>query len=145
MQNKTVEKDWYLFDAKDKVLGRLATEIATLLRGKNKPGFLPNVDNGDHVVVLNSNKVVLTGKKEEQKRYYKHTGYLGNLKTYTVPELREKHPEEIIKHAVRGMLPKNKLADIFMNRLDIYSEDTHPHQNVKFKNSPSEIKADAAK
>jgi large subunit ribosomal protein L13 len=134
MQNKTTEKEWYLFDAKGKVLGRLSTEIATLLRGKSKPGFLPNVDNGDHVVVINANKVVLTGKKEEQKRYYKHTGYLGNLKTYTVPELREDNPEEIINHSVRGMLPKNKLADLFMGRLNVYAGDTHPHQNVKFKN-----------
>jgi large subunit ribosomal protein L13 len=134
MQNKSTEKDWYIFDAKGKVLGRLATEIATLLRGKNKPGFLPNIDNGDHVVVLNAKEVALTGKKEEQKRYYKHTGYLGNLKTYTVPELREDHPEEIINHAVRGMLPKNKLSDLFMGRLNVYAGDTHPHQNVKFKN-----------
>jgi len=134
MQNKTIEKDWYFFDADQRVLGRLATEIATLLRGKNKPGFLPNVDNGDHVVVINAGKVVLTGKKEEQKRYYKHTGYLGNLKTYTVADLREKHPEELLNHAIRGMLPKNKLSDLFMGHLHSYVGESHPHQNVKFKN-----------
>lgn len=131
---KNNEKQWYLFDAKDAVLGRLSTEIANILRGKNKPTFQSNLDNGDYVVVINAAKVVLTGKKEDQKRYYKHTGYIGNLKTTAVSELREKKPEEIIKHAVSGMLPKNRLRDDFMGRLKIYKGSSHPHTNAKFVN-----------
>lgn len=132
--NETNNRNWYLFDANKKVLGRLSTEIADLLRGKKKTCFANYKDCGDYVVVVNAEKVLLTGKKEEQKRYYKHTGYLGNLKTFTVPELREKKPEEIISHAVAGMLPKNKLQDIFLSRLKIYAGSSHPHQNIKFNN-----------
>lgn len=128
------QRNWYIFDAKGKTLGRLATEIADLLRGKKKPIFVNNQDCGDYVVVLNAGKVELTGKKEEQKRYYKHTGYIGNLKTKTVPEIREQKPEFLIKHAVEGMLPKNKLQDKFMARLKVYTGKEHPHQNVKFVN-----------
>ena len=127
-------RNWYIFDAKDRVLGRLATEIADLLRGKKKSNFAPNVDNGDFVVVVNAEKVVLTGRKEDQKKYYKHTGYLGNLKTYTVPELRKDHPEKLLQNAVYGMLPKNKLQDLFMGRLKVYAGSKHPHVNAKFKN-----------
>lgn len=128
-------REWYLFDAKDEVLGRLATKTADLLRGKKKPCFANHLDCGDYVVIVNAEKVLLTGKKEDQKRYYKHTGYLGNLKTSTVPELRAKNPAKIIEHAVAGMLPKNKLQDDFMSRLKIYKGKDHPHVNVTFKNS----------
>lgn len=131
---KSEPRLWYLFDAKDEVLGRLSTKIATILRGKDKPSFAPNADLGDYVVVLNAKKVKLTGNKEAQKMYYKHTGYIGNLKSKTIVELREENPEMIIKHAVNGMLPKNKLQDVFMSRLKIYAGNTHPHQNVKFTN-----------
>lgn len=125
---------WHIFDANNQILGRLSTQIADLLRGKGKTTFLNRNDNGDFVVVINAEKIVLTGKKEEQKRYYKHTGYIGNLKTVTVPEMREKKPEEIIRHAVMGMLPKNKLRDNFIKRLKIYKGESHPHQNAKFVN-----------
>lgn len=133
-QNKTTEnRDWYLFDAEGKVLGRMATAIADLLRGKKKVDFAPNADGGDFVVVVNADKFILTGKKEEQKRYYKHTGYLGNLKTFTVADYRKKKPGKIVEEAVRGMLPKNKLQDKFMARLKIYAGSEHPHLNAKFK------------
>lgn len=135
MENKTRELDWYLLDAEGKTVGRFATEIANILRGKNKPTFLPNVDDGDYVVVINADKIAFTGNKEEQKRYYHHTGYLGNLKTYTVADIRKSHPEELIKHAVIGMLPQNKLSKSFSARLKIYTGTEHPHQNIKFKNA----------
>jgi large subunit ribosomal protein L13 len=134
MQANNTQKDWYLIDAKDKALGRTATEIANLLRGKIKATFANNTDGGDFVVVINADKFVLTGKKMDQKRYYKHTGYLGNLKTTTVPELLRSKPEEVIKKAVFGMLPSNKLRDGFMARLKVYTTETHPHANAKFKN-----------
>lgn len=134
MENNKKELDWYLIDAKGEIVGRLATKVADLLRGKKKPSFLPNTDNGDYVVVINADKFVFTGKKEEQKRYYRHTGYLGNLKTFTVEDLKESHPDEVIKHAVEGMLPHNKLSKGFMGRLKIYAGENHPHQNIKFKN-----------
>lgn len=128
------KKVWYIFDAKGAILGRLSTQIADILRGKLKPTFVNHQDTGDFVVVINAEKIVLSGKKEEQKRYYKHTGYIGNLKTHTVPELRAKHPEKILENAVYGMLPKNKLRDPFMKRLKVYVGKEHPHQNIKFVN-----------
>jgi large subunit ribosomal protein L13 len=138
MTTKTqINREWYIFDAKDKILGRLSTEVADLLRGKKKVDFDNAVDSGDCVVIINAEKIVLTGKKEESKRYYKHTGYIGNLKTTTVPELRESKPEQILKHAIYGMLPKNTLRDKKIKRLKIYAGTTHPHQNVKFVNSKS--------
>ena len=136
MKNQSNEnRKWYFFDAKDYVLGRLSTEIAVLLRGKNKIEFANNLDCGDYVVIVNAEKIQLTGKKEEQKRYYKHTGYIGNLKETNVPELRAKKPEQIILRAVMGMLPKNKLQDLFMARLKVYKGSTHPHPNIKFENA----------
>ena len=135
MENTTENRDWYFFDAAGQTLGRLSTQIADLLRGKNKVDFRPNKDGGDFVVVVNADKFVLTGKKMDQKRYYKHTGYLGNLKTDTVSELMAKHPGDVIKRAVQGMLPHNKLQDKFMARLKIYAGAEHPHNNAKFKNS----------
>lgn len=125
---------WYLIDADDAILGRLSTKVANLLRGKDKPDFAPNADNGDFVVVINAKKVKLSGNKESQKMYYKHTGYIGNLKSKTLVEMREKSPETIITHSVSGMLPKNKLQDVFMKRLKVYPGATHPHQNAKFTN-----------
>jgi large subunit ribosomal protein L13 len=133
-KDNTTKRDWYLFDAEDKVLGRISTEIANLLRGKGKTVFENNTDCGDYVVLLNAGKVVLTGNKENEKRYYKHTKYIGNLKTFEFKKLKEDKPEEIIRHAVIGMLPKNKLQKEFISRLKIYRDATHPHQNVKFKN-----------
>ncbi len=134
MLKNNQNKDWYLFDAKGKVLGRLATEIADILRGKKKVDFAPNKDGGDFVVVINADQFILTGKKEDQKRYYHHTGYLGNLKTMTVEDMKTQKPGEILKLAVKGMLPKNKLEDVFMARLKVYADENHPHTNIKFKN-----------
>lgn len=132
MINKTSERDWYMIDANEQVLGRVATEIATLLRGKNKPTFASNLDGGAFVVVINANKVILTGRKEEQKRYYRHSGYLGNLKTETVEDLRRKKPTEMLKIAVRGMLPRNRLKQQFMMRLKLFAGKDHTFGNIKF-------------
>lgn len=134
MLNNIDQKEWYLIDADNKVLGRISTEIAVLLRGKNKITFAPNKDDGSFVVVINADKVVLTGRKEEQNRYYRHSGYLGNLKTETVQDLRKKKPTELLKLSVRGMLPKNRLQDKFMNRLKLFVGDEHTFGNIKFAN-----------
>lgn len=128
-------REWYIFDAKKKILGRLSTQVADILRGKQKVDFDNAVDSGDCVVIINAEKIELTGNKEESKRYYKHTGYIGNLKTTTVPELRKNKPEQILKHAIYGMLPKNTLRDKKIKRLKIYAGEDHPHQNVKFVNN----------
>lgn len=133
-EENTKTVDWYLFDAKDEVLGRLASKIAFILRGKHKSSFAPHLDMGDYCVVINADKFILTGKKEEQKRYYKHTGYIGNLKEFKVKDLKEKQPGEVLRRAIYGMLPSNKLRDLQLKKLKIYSEDTHPHKEIKFKN-----------
>ena len=126
-----VQRKWYLVDAEGKTLGRMATEIATLLRGKHKPTFTPHVDGGDFVVVINADKVVLTGKKLEQKLYRYHTGYVGGLKEITYKHMMETKPEEVVAHAVSGMLPKNKLRSRMMTRLRVFAgaEHTHAAQN----------------
>jgi large subunit ribosomal protein L13 len=131
-QKNNTQRNWYLFDAKEKVLGRLASQIATILMGKNKPGYLPYLDLGDHVVVVNAKDVRLTGRKEKQKQYTSYSGYPGGLKIRTFKELKEAHPEEIIYHAVSGMLPKNRLARQMIKKLHIYSGEEHPYQE-KFK------------
>lgn len=122
-----VERKWYIIDASDKVLGRLATKIATVLRGKHKPNFTPHVDTGDFVVVINAEKVALTGQKAEQKYYKWHTGYPGGYRTRTYKQVLEKHPERIIEHAVKGMLPKNKLGRQMFKKLKVYAGSEHPH------------------
>lgn len=134
MQQNSEQRDWYLIDIKGKTLGRVASEIADLLRGKKKVSFAPNTDGGDFVVAVNCDQFVLTGKKEEQKKYYRHTGYLGNLKTNTVNDLKEKNDGGILRLAVLGMLPKNRLQSLFINRLKLYTGEKHPHVNAKFKN-----------
>ncbi len=126
-----VKEKWYLVDAEGKVLGRMATEIANILRGKNKPVFTPNQDLGDHVVVVNAEKVALTGKKETQKTYYHHTGYIGGIKSTTVKKLRAEKPERIIKSAVNGMLPKTKLGNAIAKKLKVYAGESHPHHAQK--------------
>ena len=123
-----IDKKWYLVDAEGKVLGRIVTEIANVLRGKNKPVFTPHVDTGDFVVVINADKVNLTGKKLLQKVYYRHSGYIGGLKTMTANEMLEKKPEEIIRHAVKGMLPKNRLGRQMLKKLKVYKGTDHPHE-----------------
>lgn len=118
---------WVLVDAADKVLGRLAVDIASILRGKTKPEYTPHVDTGDFVVVINAEKVKLTGNKLEDKMYYHHSGYMGGLKAASAKDLLAKKPEEIIRHAVKGMLPKNSLGKSMFKKLKVYAGSTHPH------------------
>jgi large subunit ribosomal protein L13 len=127
-KKEEVTREWYLVDAENLVLGRMATRIADILRGKNKPIFTPSVDTGDFVIVVNADKIALTGKKLSDKVYYSHSGYPGGIKSISAGELQEKKPGEIIKIAVKGMLPKNKLARHMLNKLKIYSGPNHPHE-----------------
>ncbi len=124
---REIEKKWYVVDAKDKVLGRLATEIASRLRGKHKPTFSPFIDNGDFIVVTNADKIRLTGTKWDDKIYYRHTGYMGGLKETTAREMLVKHPTALILEAVKGMLPKNKLGRAQLKKLKVYAGTEHPH------------------
>lgn len=130
---KEIKRDWHLIDAKDKILGRLSTQIAQLLMGKNKPYFTRHLDCGDNVVVINAQEVKVTGKKEEQKIYYRHSGYPGGLKEVSLSRLRAEHPERIIIQAVSGMLPNNKLRARMLTRLMVYPRGEHPYGS-KFKN-----------
>jgi len=127
-KNETVTHDWYLIDAENKVLGRLATQIALRLRGKHKPIFTPHVDTGDCIVVINAAKVRLTGRKLQNKLYYRHTGYPGGLRSKSAEQLLSQKPCELLRMAVRGMLPKNTLGRKMLKKLKIYSEGSHPHQ-----------------
>ena len=126
-----VQRKWHLIDAEGKTLGRLSTEIAKLLRGKHKVTFTPHVDGGDYVVVINADKIEVTGKKRDNKVYRHHTGYIGNLKEINFKKLQEKKPEEIIRLSVSGMLPKNKLRAPMMKRLRIFAGSEHTHQAHK--------------
>lgn len=128
-----VNRKWFVVNAEGKTLGRLSTEIARILRGKHKVTFTPHVDGGDFVVVLNADKVAVTGKKAEQKVYRHHTGYIGNLKEISYKRMLEEKPEEIITSAVRGMLPKNKLRAPMMKRLKVYAGNEHPHAAQKLE------------
>ncbi len=127
-KKEEVQREWYVVDASDKVLGRLATQIANILRGKNKPIFTPHVDTGDFVVVVNADKVRLTGRKWEQKTFYRHSGYPGGLKSITASKVKDKNPEFLIKHAVRGMLPHNKLGRKQIKKLKIFAGPVHNHE-----------------
>ena len=129
LKSTEVVRDWVVFDASDKVLGRFATKIADKLRGKDKPTYTPHVDGGDFVVVINADKVKVTGNKAEQKKYYKHSLYPGGLKEKSYKELLESNPERIIENAVKGMLPKNKLGKSIIRKLKIYSGSNHPHES----------------
>jgi len=122
-----IEKKWYLVDAEDKVLGRLATEVAVRLMGKHKPTYTPSIDTGDFIVVVNAEKFAVTGKKMDDKMYYRHSGYLGGLKERTLKEQLEKKPEEVIRMAVRRMLPKTKMGRAMIKKLKIYTGSEHPH------------------
>jgi large subunit ribosomal protein L13 len=122
-----VERRWYVVDAEGQTLGRLATEIARVLRGKNKPQYTPHVDTGDFVVVVNAEKVVVTGKKAEQKVYRRHSGYPGGLKETSYEQMMERRPTEILRRAVKGMMPKNRLARQQLRKLKIYAGPEHPH------------------
>jgi large subunit ribosomal protein L13 len=123
-----VSRDWYVVDVENKVLGRIATQIANVLRGKNKPIFTPSVDTGDFVIVLNADKIALTGKKLTDKMYYRHSEYPGGLKSISAGKLIEKDVEQVIRKAVKGMLPKNKLSRHMINKLKVYVGPTHPHK-----------------
>ncbi len=123
-----VKREWYVVDAAGKTLGRLATQIATILRGKHKPTYTPFLDVGDFVIVVNAEKVVLTGRKPQQKVYYRHSGYPGGLKHIPFERMRETFPDRIIRRAVRGMLPHNRLGRAMLRKLKVYAGPEHPHQ-----------------
>ena len=123
----TRQRDWYVVDAEGRTLGRLATRIADALRGKRKPEYTPHIDTGDFVVVVNAEKIVVTGSKLESKRYYRHSGYPGGLRSRTLAEMLERRPEEVIRKAVKGMLPRNRLGRAQLTKLKVYAGPDHPH------------------
>ena len=126
-KNTDLDKKWLLLDARDETLGRLSSKIASILMGKNKAQYTPHNDLGDYVVVVNAEKIRVTGNKDIQKKYYKHTGFPGGLKSSTFSEIIEKNPENVILKAVKGMLPKNKLSSSMLSKLKVYEGDNHPH------------------
>lgn len=130
-REQDVERQWYIVDAESKVLGRLASEVARILRGKHKPVYTPHVDTGDHVIVINAEKVLLTGKKLDGKVYYRHSGYPGGLKSITARKLMQQDPRRVIERAVRGMLPKNRLGRSMFRKLRVYPSAQHPHDAQK--------------
>ncbi len=136
LKSEEVKKDWYVIDAEGQTLGRLATKVANVLRGKNKPTYTPNVDCGDYVIVLNAAKVVYSGDQEEKKIYYHHTGYPGGLKSRSIGLMKREHPVELVEHAIEGMLPHNKLGDRMRTHLFVYEGAEHPHTAQK----PMELK-----
>ena len=127
-KTEDVVRDWYLVDAKDKTLGRLSTEIATRLRGKHKPIYTPHVDTGDYIVVINASKITVTGNKMEDKMYYKHTGYIVNMKSSNLSTMMKKSPETVLMKSVRGMLPKTKLGNAMIKKLRVFSGPDHTHE-----------------
>ena len=132
MKTQSVNKervlhDWYLVDADGKTLGRLSTQIANRLRGKHKPEFTPHVDTGDYIVVINADKIHVTGKKETDKFYYHHTGFPGGIKSVALGKMREKSPEKILENAVKGMMPRNRLGRAMLSKLKVYAGNSHPH------------------
>lgn len=134
-----IERQWHVIDASGKVLGRLATQIASLLMGKHKPTLSRNLDTGDFVIVINADKVRVTGNKAKQKVYYRHSGYPGGLKSITFERMMQTHPTRVIEHAVKGMLPHNRLGAKMFKKLRVYAGDTHPHL-AQLKTGPGEEK-----
>ena len=126
-KNHDIDRNWYLVDAQNKTLGRLSTEIATRLRGKHKPIYTPHVDTGDYIVVVNASKIRVTGNKMTDKMYYKHTGYIGNLKSENLETMLEKYPERVLMKSVRGMLPKSKLGNAMIKKLRVFAGPEHTH------------------
>ena len=124
---KDIKKNWYLIDAEDQVLGRLATRVADILRGKNKPIYTPHIDTGDFLIIINAEKVIVTGKKNQQKEYKRYSGYPGGPKLIPYRRMLKKHPERIIEHAVRGMVPHNRLGRAMLKKLKVYAGPDHPH------------------
>lgn len=123
-----VERTWFVIDAENQIVGRLASQVATILRGKHKPSFTPHVDGGDYVIVVNADKARFSGNKENDKLYYSYSGYPGGLKTRTVKEMRARKPEHLVRHAVKGMLPKGPLGRQMLKKLKVYAAPTHPHE-----------------
>ncbi|MCZ7541835.1 MAG: 50S ribosomal protein L13 [Anaerolineae bacterium] len=123
-----IRREWFVIDAKDQTLGRLATQVAVLLRGKHKPIFAPHMDVGDFVIIVNADKIRVTGDKLDQKVYYRHSGYPGGIKARTLREQLDRYPDRVIRTAVRGMLPKNSLGRAMIKKLKVYAGDKHPHQ-----------------
>ena len=132
-----IKREWHVMDASDKVLGRFATQVASLLMGKHKPMFSPNLDTGDFVVVINAAKIKVTGNKAKQKLYYRHSGYPGGLKSVSLEKMMQTHPTRVIEHAVKGMLPHNRLGARMFKKLKVYVGETHPH--------PTPVKSSATK
>ena len=128
LRKEDTVRNWYVVDAKDKILGRLSTEIATRLRGKNKPDYTPHIDNGDFIVVINAEQIKTTGNKPADKKYYRHSGYPGGIKETSLQELLAKKPREVLYKSVRGMLPKNRLGRAQLKKLKIYVGSEHPHK-----------------
>ena len=126
-KNHDIDRNWYLVDAQNKTLGRLSTEIASRLRGKHKPIYTPHVDTGDYIVVVNASKIRVTGNKMTDKVYYKHTGYIGNLKSENLETMLEKYPEKVLMKSVRGMLPKSKLGNAMIKKLRVFAGPEHTH------------------
>ena len=133
LKKEDVTRSWFVLDASDKVLGRLATKIADRIRGKDKPSFTPHTDGGDYVIVVNAEKIKVTGSKSTDKKYYTHSLYPGGLKTRTFKDLNKKNPEKIIENAVKGMLPKNKLGKKIFKKLKVYKGAHHPHESQEPK------------
>ncbi len=131
MKPQEVQRTWYVVDAEGKTLGRLASKIASILRGKHKPTYTPHVDTGDHVIIINAEKIVLTGKKLQDKKYYRHTGYPGGLKVVTAGKLLQTRPERVLKYAIWGMLPHNRLGRQMVKKVKIYAGSKHPHEAQK--------------
>lgn len=124
---QTIERDWCLVDATDKTLGRLATEVASRLRGKHKPTYTPHMDTGDNIIIVNAEKIKVTGNKLADKFYYHHTGYIGNLKSISLGKQLQQHPERVLESAIKGMLPKNPLGRAMFKKLHVYAGPEHPH------------------
>jgi len=139
-KKEDVQEKWYILDAQNQVLGRLASQIAVLLRGKHRPDFTPHLDLGDHVVVINAEKVMLTGNKVAKKTYTRYSGYPGGLTVQNVDTVLKKHPERVIMHAVKGMLPKNSLGRKMLKKLRVYAGPEHPHQAQKPEELPDNLR-----
>ena len=137
---ETIERKWYLIDGQDQILGRMASQVAYLLRGKHKPEFTPHLDVGDHIIVINADKVTVTGRKFDQKQYTRYTGYPGGLRTKTLGKLMQNRPERVIKIAVKGMLPKNRLGRKMIRKLRVYAGPDHPHTAQLVEPLPSSLR-----
>jgi len=127
-KSEDIQRDWYVVDASGQTLGRLASEVAQIVRGKHKPIYSPSVDVGDYVIVVNADKIHVTGRKLDQKKYYRHSGYPGGIKEVPLRKMLEEHPTRVIEHAVRGMLPKNRLGRKMLKKLKVYAGSEHPHE-----------------